>query len=116
MVKIKNFILGFAAGLCNSLFGAGGGIIAVTAFKSQGLEQKKAQACAVCLVLPLCLISASVYYYKGYFALGEALPYLPFGVAGALAGGLLLGKLPDKLLKKLFAVFMIYSGVRMIMR
>lgn len=116
MSKIKSFLYGSAVGLVNALFGAGGGLIAVSAFKSMGYTQKKAQASAIAVILPLCVISSFVYFFKGYYNMSDALPYLPFGLIGAYVGTRLLKKLPDKLLKKIFALFLIYTGIKMIMR
>ncbi len=114
--KAKKYLLSALTGAVNALFGAGGGVIAVKLFSLQQEEQKKAQASAVCMILPLSAVSALFYYLRGHIDMSVALPYLPFGVLGACVGPLLLKKLPSGLLKKLFALFMIYTGLRMIMR
>lgn len=116
MNKIKSIIFGGITGIVNALFGAGGGLIAVSTFKSQGLSQKNAQACAIAVILPLCFISSAVYALNGYYEISDALPYLPFGLLGAFFGTKLLRKIPDKTLKKIFALFMIYTGIRMLTR
>ena len=116
MHKLRSFIYAVATGITNTLFGAGGGLVAVSAFKKSGLDQKQAQSLAIAVILPLCALNATVYALKGYYNINDALPYLPFGLVGALLGTQLLKKIPDKALKKLFAIFMIYSGIRMIMR
>ena len=116
MNKIKYIILGFMVGTVNALFGAGGGLIAVSAFKSKGLSQKNAQACAIAVILPLCLISSAVYAFRGYYKISDALPYLPFGLLGALSGTVIMEKLPDKILKRIFALFMVYTGMKMFTR
>lgn len=116
MNKALKYFLSFCVGIINSLFGAGGGLIAVPLFKRQGLSQKEAQASAISVILPLSIISASVYYYFGYFKLGDALGYIPFGIAGTFIGTALIKKIPDKILRKVFALFMIYTGINMLMR
>lgn len=116
MKKFCKYALSFTVGVINVLFGAGGGIIAVSLFKAQNLSQKKAQASAVCLILPISLLSAIMYYRGGFLNVSEAVKYIPFGLIGAVIGTRLLGKLPDKALKIIFCVFMIYSGVRLLMR
>lgn len=110
------YINAFLSGLFNSLLGAGGGILAVNSLKSRGLEQKKAQSTALTAMFILSVISCAVYLYGGYFSLSAALPYLPFGVAGAVAGAFLLKKTPDRISHKLFAVFMLWSGIRMVLK
>lgn len=116
MYKIKTFLYGISIGIVNALFGAGGGLVAVSAFKNIGYSQKKAQASAIAVILPLCIISSFVYHIKGYYNISDALPYLPFGLLGAYFGVKWLKKLPDKYLKKVFALFLIYTGIKMITR
>ncbi len=116
MRKSIKYLLSFLIGLINSLFGAGGGLIAVPLFKQQGLRQKEAQASAIAVILPLCIISAGVYYFLGYYTIKDAVGYIPFGVIGTFIGTAIMKKLPDKILKKIFAGFMIYTGINMLMR
>lgn len=116
MNKLLKYILSFIVGLISSLFGAGGGLVAVPLFKRQGLGQKEAQASAIAVILPLCIISSAVYYYLGYFNFSDALGYIPFGIVGTFIGTAIMKKLPDKILKKIFALFMIYTGINMLMR
>ena len=116
MSKYLQYFLSFTVGLISSLFGAGGGLVAVPLFKAQGLEQKEAQASAIAVILPLCIISSAVYYYLGYFRLNDAIGYIPFGIIGTFIGTAIMKKLPDKILKKIFALFMIYTGINMLMR
>ncbi len=113
MKKIIYFSTALLSGLLNGLFASGGGIPAVTCFKNNGLEQKKAQATALCVTFFLSLVSITYYYYKGLFNIRDALIYIPFGIPGAFAGSFLLKRLPDKFLKKLFAIFIIWAGARM---
>ena len=114
MKKITYFAVALLSGLLNGLFASGGGIPAVTCFNKTGLEQKNSQATALCVTFFLSLVSVAYYYYNGLFNLRQALIYIPFGIPGAFAGSYLLKKLPDKFLKKLFAFFIIWAGVRML--
>ncbi len=116
MQKTKLLLYGVLIGVTNSLFGAGGGIIAVPILKKEGLTQKAAQASAIAVILPLSLISAVMYLTKGYFALSDASVFIPFGFLGALLGSRLMGRFSDRLLGVLFSVLMIYSGLRMILK
>ncbi len=116
MKKALKYTLSFTVGLINSLFGAGGGLVAVPLFKRQGLSQKEAQASAISVILPLCIISAVVYRYLGYYKLSDAFGYIPFGVVGTFIGTAIMKKIPDKILRKVFAGFMIYTGINMLMR
>lgn len=116
MKKFLRYCLSFTIGLINSLFGAGGGIIAVPMLKRQNLTQKEAQASAISIILPLSIISAVVYHYLGYYKLNDAIGYIPFGIVGTLIGTVIMKKISDKILRKTFALFMIYTGINMLMR
>lgn len=115
--RLKGIIsaaVGFLVGTLNGLLGAGGGMLAVPLLKKQGLEQKQAHASAIAVILPLSIVSAAVYLIGGRLRLTDALGYLPSGAVGAAAGMLLLPHIPDKLLRKIFAVFMLWAGFRMV--
>lgn len=108
---------GFAlVGLINGLLGAGGGMIAVPMLKKGGMQQKQAHAMSVLLMFFLSLFSATIYLLCGRVRLSAALPYLPGGVLGAAAGALLLRRLPDRLLRKIFGGFMIFAGLRLLLK
>ena len=106
--------IGFLVGIINGLLGAGGGMLVVPLLKNRGLEQKKAHASAIAVILPLTLVSAIVYLVTQKVQFADAMPYLPAGAIGAIAGMFLLPHIPDKLLRKIFAIFMLWAGFRMI--
>ncbi len=116
MKKSYKYITGFFIGLINSLIGACGGIITVAALKKDGFSQKEAHANAIAVILPLSVISSVFYIIEGYSGIREALIFIPGGLAGAVAGGMLLTKIPQNILKKIFALFIIWAGTRMIIK
>ncbi len=116
MKQIKNTACGFFIGITNALFASGGGLIAVPVLKSMGQNQKTAQANALAVILPLSFISMIIYYLKDYFNFSQAFKYIPFGFAGALLGTKLLKKIPNKILKKIFSLFILWAGIRMIFK
>ncbi len=107
---------GFLIGVINSALGAGGGMLAVPMLRKGGMDQNKAHANAVALIMILTAASAAVYIYTGKVTFHDALPYLPAGLAGSIAGSLILPKIPAKPLGKIFALFMLWAGVRMLLR
>ena len=107
---------GVLVGLLNGLLGAGGGMLVVPMLKKFGLEQTKAHATAVAVIFPLSMMSTAAYLILGHFELSQASVYLLPGAAGALLGALLLSKIPAKWLRKIFACFMIWAGIRMVMK
>ena len=116
MKKIYKYLSGFFIGVVNSLIGACGGVISVILLKKMGFSEKEAHANAVAIILPLSLISAIYYIYKGYTDLVSALYFIPGGILGAMIGSKLLVKIPDKLIRKFFAFFIIAAGMRMIIK
>ncbi len=116
MKKYQLVLSGVAVGFINALFGAGGGMVVVPVLKKAGLSQKEAQATAVSVILPLTIITCIIYWFQGTLDFSEALKYIPLGAIGALVGSFALKKAPDKALKKIFAVFMLWAGGRMIFK
>ncbi len=114
--KLYFYILGAVTGICNGLFGSGGGIAAVPMLQKGGVDVKKSHATSLALTLPLSVVSAFFYAYKSSFRWGDALPLIPFGLAGAVVGGLLMKKIPNTLLKRIFGVILIISGGRLLLQ
>jgi len=106
---------GALVGILNGMLGAGGGMLAVPMLKKLGLEQTRAHATAVAVIFPLSIVSAIAYLLLGHFELHQAAVYLLPGGLGALLGALLLSKIPAPWLRKSFACFMLWAGIRIIM-
>ena len=107
---------GLAIGIINGLLGAGGGMIAVPILKKLGLEQKSAHANAVAVILPISILSAALYLFKDYVTLSQAIIYMPTGVIGAFCGAYLLKKISPEWLKRIFGIFMVYAGTRLLLK
>ena len=76
------------------------------------VEEKRALANCVATILPCCVLSGGVYLLRTGLDWGMALPYLLGGLAGGFLGGKLFTKVPAVWLRRLFAAFLIYGGVR----
>ena len=114
--SLKTVVFGVIIGVLNGLFGAGGGIEAVEVLKSFGLNQKKAQTTSIAVILQLCVLSAVIYSFKTSVDYSAALILIPAGLAGALLGTFLMKKMSCSMIKKIFCFFLIYAGVRMILK
>lgn len=109
------FLTGVITGFLNGLFGGGGGMIAVPSFMLLiGIEPKKAHATAIALILPVTVISAAVYIFKGYFDISLDLPVTIGVIGGGVIGALLLKKASNDFLIKLFAAVMLAAGVKLL--
>ena len=106
-------IAGGAAGLANGLFGGGGGMVFLPILSRKGaLSQRKLYATCVGVIFPVCAASAGIYLWRGGVSVQTALPYLLGGLIGGFFGGKLYGKVSVKWLKRLFAAFLFYAGVK----
>jgi uncharacterized membrane protein YfcA len=120
LVLIALFI-GVAAGILSGLVGVGGGIVMVPAlvfFMKYTQHQAQGTSLAV-LTLPVVII-ASLYYYYQCRKLGTPidLKVVLLIAAGFLVGGYVGSKLAlsvdQAVLKKIFAVILIYTAIKML--
>lgn len=112
----KYIVIGALAGLANGLFGSGGGLFLVPLLSGwTGMEQKKSFATSVAVILPLSLVSAAVYFWKGALDLSAAWPYLIGGAAGGLLSGRVFRRVPMTFLRKAFGLLILYGGVRAVL-
>lgn len=106
---------GAIIGILNGFFGGGGGMVCVPILqKALNLTSKESHATAIAVIFPLSLVSASIYIYNGTV---KSLPLITIGlgvVVGGIIGAYLLKFMPTKILRIVFAVIMLISGVRMI--
>jgi uncharacterized membrane protein YfcA len=113
--------IGLAAGVLSGLVGVGGGIVMVPAlvfFMKYTQHQAQGTSLAV-LTLPVVII-ASLYYY--YQCKKQGTP-IDFRIVLLIAGGFLVGgyfgsklalSIDQVLLKKIFAVILIYTAIKML--
>lgn len=113
--KLKAVLLGSVAGLINGLLGTGGGMITVPLLASLGLDPQKSHATSLAVIYPLTAMSAAVYLFRSQADPFSILPFLPAGIAGAIAGAFFLKKIRGIWLKKGFALLMIASALRLLL-
>lgn len=113
--KILTGILGFLTGICNGIFGAGGGIIVVpTLIHIIGLNEHEAHATALAVILPISAVSAVIYYRNGIYAWDVIYKVIIGGILGSIIGSKCLGAIPPYWLRKIFSIFMVLAALRMI--
>ena len=114
--KGKYAVIGGLGGLANGLFGSGGGLFLVPLLTGwAGMEQKKSFATSVAVILPLSLVSAVIYFWKGALDFTSALPYLIGGAVGGLISGKVFQKIPLTFLRRVFGLLILYGGVRAVL-
>lgn len=112
----KYAVSGLCTGFVNGFFGAGGGMVLIPLLtRLCKLEDKKAFATSVCIVLPICAASLSIYAFRGVLDLSGAWPYLLGGLGGGLLGGVLFKKMSAGALHKILGGFILWGGLRLIL-
>ncbi len=109
-------IIGFAAGMLGGLIGIGGGLIIVPALVFfLAFSQHKAQGTSLgLLVLPVAILGVINYYKKGYVDV-KAVGLLSIGfVVGSYLGSKWALNIPQDMLKKLFAIFLLFLALKML--
>lgn len=107
-------IFSATAGFINGFLGGGGGVIIVALLLAVvKLHQKYSQATALLAVLPLTVVSAAVYLFRGNVDWIPTLWTTLGVVAGGVVGALLLSKLKGNVVKIIFALVLIAGGIKM---
>lgn len=114
--KWRYVLAGGLAGVANGFFGGGGGSILVPALtKLCKLEQKKAFATSIAVILPLCVLSVGIYLLRGSLDVMTALPYLIGGSIGGFVGGKIFKGTKVNWIKRGFGLLLILGGLRCIL-
>ena len=111
----KKVIIGILAGIISGLFSTGGGMILVPAFiHLLDLEDAKARGTSIFCILSM-VVTSSFFYYKGnYINWRIAILCAIGGIIGGYIGAKLLKKLPTKILKIAFTIFLVYVSFKML--
>ena len=108
--KVKRGAGGVSVGIANSVFGGGGGMLAVPLLQKFGLEERKAHATAILVILPVSLLSFFVYFYKGLYDFSVLIPTALGVTLGGALGARLLNKLSSKAVSVAFALLQLFAG------
>lgn len=109
-------LVGLVGGVVSGAFGIGGGTIMVPLFVlGFGLSQHQAQGTALAVMLPpVFLLAVMRYYAEGNVKVQMAVIVALGFVFGALLGAHFVQDIPSSQLKKMFGVFMILIGIKMV--
>lgn len=117
MTKQLRFLgAGFGIGILSGLLGVGGGIflvpIMVTYFN---ITQHIAQATSMAIVIPTAIVSSIIYGFHGNTDMNLAINLTVGSIIGASIGARIMKKIPAVRLKQLFALLLIFAGLRMVL-
>ena len=120
-IILMALLIGLAAGVLSGLVGVGGGIIMVPALVfALKYTQHQAQVTSLAVLTLPVVIVASIYYYYQCQRAGTPIDIKVVGLlaVGFLAGGYFGSKLalsiPEDTLKKVFAIILFYTAIKMI--
>lgn len=112
---VRTALIGFMVGLVNGVFGSGGGTVLVPCLVFlMGIEDHKAHATAISIILPLSLISSLIYFKYDVVDIALTLKVAIGSVLGALFGSCILNRFSINALRKIFGIFMILAAIRMV--
>ncbi|NMA86650.1 MAG: sulfite exporter TauE/SafE family protein [Tissierellia bacterium] len=114
-IDFKLIAIGFITGIINGLFGSGGGTIIVPALVFLvKMEDYKAHATAISIILPLSVISTIIYLKSNIVKFNIGYIIAIGGIIGSFIGAKLLKKIPNLILRKTFGIIIIITAIRMI--
>ncbi|HEX3024972.1 MAG TPA: sulfite exporter TauE/SafE family protein [Chitinophagaceae bacterium] len=114
MMVVILLLIGLFSGALSGMIGVGGGIIIVPALVFfLAFSQKEAQGTSLgILLLPVGILGVIQYYKQGQIDLRVVLIVSLAFLAGNYFGSKLALSLPDKTLKKIFAVILIIMAIK----
>ena len=113
-MKKKGLLWGIPIGLINGFFASGGGIIAVLILqKFFSMDEKKAHATSIMIILPLTVAGVFVYTMAGFSDMPAIIKTALGAVIGAAVGAKLLSRLSGKFIRVGFGIVMVIASIRM---
>lgn len=114
---IKKIIIGLMAGMVSGLFATGGGMIVVPALVYLlEVEDAKARATSLFVILPMVVTSGIFYYKNDYINWKIGCLCAIGGMIGGYLGSKYLKKIPVLYLKISFTIFLVYVSIRMMIQ
>ncbi len=100
-----------AAGFIGGFIGTGGGIVLMLVLGLAGdkIEIRDRFALVIAVITPLSLLSALIYNKNVDMTAAE--PYILPGIIGGSIGALLLCRIKTELLRRIFALMVIWAGL-----
>lgn len=115
MMVLIIFGIGFSVGILSGLLGIGGGVVLVPMMVFiLGITQHTAQGISMLVIIPTSIVSVWYFYKEGLINYQAAIYMAGGAFLGTLISASLVQAVPATELKRIFGIFVIVSGVRMI--
>jgi uncharacterized membrane protein YfcA len=106
-------VAGLVTGVFSAIFGVGGGAIVVPFLVLVlGADQHLAEGTSLVVIVPTALVGAWAHRRRGYVSSRAALVLIVGGVLGAVVGALLANELDGDVLRRIYAVFLLWVAWR----
>ncbi len=110
-------LLGGCAGVLGGLLGVGGGILFVPALAlAVGLSEVKAEATSLLAIIPVAVVGAALQYRYGNVRVRAGVILGILSAVGVAGGVTLANVLSSRVLKVLFAAFMVLVAIQFVRR
>jgi len=109
-------LIGAAAGVLSGLLGVGGGIIMVPALVIAGFGQHRAQATSLAAIVPIAMVGAFIFGRAENVDLLAAVVLAAGSLVGVRIGALLMHRLSEVLLARIFGAFMVVVAITLLVR
>lgn len=101
------------AGLFNGFFGTGGGMILVLSLSALLGPARGKEAFVLSSFAVLAFSLASLVFYGTRTGAEPFVAFAPPAILGGALGALLFGRVGTNLLRKIFAILLVYSGLKL---
>ncbi len=115
-MAVNAVFVGIGIGILSSLMGIGGGpvLIPILLYLFH-LTMPQAAGTSLAVIIPTAVVGLIGHYQKGNVNLNLAVLIALGGMVGAYVGTYVSGYIPAELLKKGFAILLIYIAIRMLL-
>ena len=114
-MKKASLLWGIPIGFINGFFASGGGIVAVLILqKFFNLDEKKAHATSIMIILPLTIAGTIVYSKAAPVKFSVVMLCAAMTTLGAILGAKLLSRLSGRLIRIGFGIVMIIASWKLI--
>lgn len=109
-------VVGALSGVIASMGLGGGFVLLIWLTLHDGMPQRQAQGVNLLFFLPIALISVVMHLRSGLIDKRLVLAMIPGGVAGAVLGALASQMVGNDILRKIYAIFLLFFGLRELFR
>ena len=112
---LNAIVIGVSIGIISGMIGIGGGPILIPLLLYVfHLDMKSAAGTSLAIIIPTALVGVISHSFKGNVDIRLALIIAAGGMVGAFLGSFMSPYVPEDVLKKMFALLLIYIALRIL--